>query len=355
MPRLQHDLLDNPVARHEAIHLKRSHGKWFRRIAVLLTVFLMIAPVLWGGSIHFFQTLQNVVIALMAHNFAWNIHAVMKATAAAVDSIRREKQGKTWEVLTLTSVDVWRVVLGKWLGVMRYLLPDFALMWALKVALLLWSSAIISRSPYWQEIYLTRLWDIQIDLPLIFVGGALILVYTLLELLLSTALGLAVALFKWSERSATSVALSFRLVVSIGFAALIGWLSGIFTYPQPLSENGRIFVESMMPSLIDNGFIAAFRMLDPAFTNRVDASVFMLGLLPGIVVMLVLIGIAVRVAKFGAHWQGVDQPGVLQKTKAKHSLKLKNEEAEIDSSRLEVAEDAEMLLPSPRKLTDARG
>ena len=138
LPRLRQDILDNPVQKVEIKHLLRDSGSWFWRAVYAFTTFLLIAPILWGYSIHFQKTLEIVGGLLLFTNLVAIILVEMKAINYAVASVGREISGRTWELLTLTGVDSWRIIMGKWLGVFKIMLRDFGYLYVLRIGTIFW-------------------------------------------------------------------------------------------------------------------------------------------------------------------------------------------------------------------------
>ncbi|GEM_PF-2794919 len=343
LPRYRQDLADNPVQRHERHHLRRERMSWFSRGLYAITLFAMLAPILWGFNVYFYSTLEASVIMLILLNIVMIFATEMRIITDAAESIRREFQGRTWTLLILTGVDTWRLILGKWLGVIRGHKRSIAFLYILRLMTFIWGMGYyrLERSGldlnYWDRTSTARLWDLSFDLSVIPTVMFIMAVYFALEIMLVAALPLALSLFRKSRKGAAWAALGLRILVPVAFAFSIGFIFGELPYALGLVERWRLVYPdtvdtalfSIMFVLMDNGFLmSAFHVDSGAindFNQGNDAlwSIFVTVQILGIGLYLLWIWIMLRLAKFAAHRMNVSAPGFEPKIKTKHPNRYK--------------------------------
>jgi hypothetical protein len=269
---IRHNLLDNPLMRLEESTLKRQRGKWLVWLPYVLTILVMLIPVFWGFSGDFYNSVMVTLNLLIIGNAIVYLVVVLKALSTANDSTYRERRDKTWELLMLTGVSNWRVVFGKWLGVMRHLIRDFAWLYLLRLGTFLWFIAQMNLYRDHNDClyaYYSSCSD-PINLSNVnFLHEALLpalllmLAFTVLELMVSTAIGMSTAFFNWKSRTASGAAMLIRIALGAGVPLLLFFIFSQIEYNQPgwlnknISEEMAFFGLRLMTIFADNGMIGA--------------------------------------------------------------------------------------------------
>lgn len=210
----------NPILTAELNHQwfviekSRSGRFWIVLAVVMLLPAALTTLYLYFGSLFFnlrdfgtsfflfqsFNALQIGQLMLLIMNIAMTIVVTMISFGLATNSIIREKRGKTWDNLILTNVSARRLVIGKWLASMYALYGDHILVGILRLGLVAWIVAGFS----------SRLPPDTLSIPVhLLLFSVLVILHTLLDSALNTALGLSVMLVE----SASAFALSLFMLV----------------------------------------------------------------------------------------------------------------------------------------------
>jgi hypothetical protein len=270
---IRHNLLDNPLVRLEETTLKRQSGKWLLWLPYLVTVLVMLIPVFWGFSRDFYNSINLTLTLLIIGNAIVYLVVVLKALSIANDSTYRERRGKTWELLMLTGVSNWRVVFGKWLGVMRHLVRDFAWLYVLRLGTFLW---FIAQQNLYRDHYdclyaygynpcgdPVTLGDVNFLHAAFLPAILLMLAFTVLELMVSTAIGMSTAFFNWKSRTASGAAMLIRIALGAGIPLLLFFIFSQIEHNQPgwvsrnISGEMAFFGVRLLTIFADNGMIGS--------------------------------------------------------------------------------------------------
>lgn len=338
LPNYQKDIVDNPIQRIERVHLRRIRMSYFWRGTFFVTILAMIVPILWGGSIFFHQTLEIALTILILLNLMVIFVVEMGLMNQAAESIRREFQGKTWDLLILTGVDTWRLIIGKWMGVIRGNRRDIAFMFVLKMITIFWSMAthFLQMDGFHHQHYynsppqLAYLSDIRIDLTGFLIIGIIIAVYLVVEVLLVTSLPMGFSLFKFTRKNAAWLGLGLRILVPAAIGTFIHmwhydlvyrlgyapWWSINYTAEQSMVIFGAA------TALADNGYGLSALVAGRVQSQTMNVMPYILTQLAGIVTYLLWMVLMLRLAVFGAHRSNVSAPGFIPKPKPKRELKI---------------------------------
>ncbi|MBL8154313.1 MAG: hypothetical protein JNM70_09030 [Anaerolineae bacterium] len=147
-------LPDNPVMRAELAHLLQGQARepgWRRGIRRLaLTVGLGMAVGLFTAALlaailqieltdRFRQPdIRLMVIPFVIFTLLVHFGLMLSTLSLAANSIAREKQAQTWDMLVLTSMDARQIVRGKWAAVIRRQLPAYLALSALRIGAMVW-------------------------------------------------------------------------------------------------------------------------------------------------------------------------------------------------------------------------
>lgn len=310
------NLLDNPIARREAVTLARGRSKWFWRFAYGFTALLLIAPLIYDATPHAYKSLNDIVGILLVVNVVITPLVVLRTIATASDIVMRERNGHTWDLLRLTGISAWRVVLGKWLGVMRHMLHDFAWVFVLRAGTFFWGLFLISFN---EMPYLARgsvhLADADINALGFLLAIGLTVAVLGLELLFSAAIGVMSALFPWSQRAGVWVGIGVRVGVAAAFGFGLLWVTGVIrpypdhvNYPKPMDT----FIALTALSLSDTGAFAGATALATgddwtSISGEVYREMALLASLISAVLYSGLTLLTLRVAKSVAYRVGIDE------------------------------------------------
>lgn len=230
----------NPVVDAEFHHQRfvirrgRVGGIW------IILAGLMVAPALLASILFTFGGLLLPIIEpardlveLSAGDFpAWLWLAIMNLAmypvvtlvtfALSANSIRREKQGKTWDNLRLTGLNPQQIVIGKWWASVRALNGDHAMLVVMRLgiaALFVMTLNDMIASPFG----LPPAWTI---LPILIVFT---ICYGFLDASLTAALGIAGAMVDIGGPIVPFTLFAVR--VTTAFGALLLWIGTLFVIP----------------------------------------------------------------------------------------------------------------------------
>lgn len=313
--RIHSYVFDNPIAWRETVTLQRSRSKWYWRVMIGGTLLLLCLPILWGFNDPFYQHLNIIVSIQIIVNVLLYPLVVVRTITTASNSVHQERSGRTWELLLLTGVGTWRLLLGKWLGVMRFMWRDYLWMFLLRAGTLLWAVAAQNldvtytyRQLYgWDGHVAPTLANVNFGHESLLLILGVMAVYVVLELLLSSALGVGFAMFGWRKRMGSSIALAVRVAVPI--ALVLGMLFSLGYFGPhyvrvDLSQQAEALLFSTVGSLGENGGLLSLMWLDD-YISRDIGSALALGHVLGVLPYLLLTSGALKLG----HYAGLRQGG----------------------------------------------
>jgi|GEM_PF-3224432 len=317
---LHSNILENPIQQRENLTLNRQRGKWFWRIMYAISVLLFLIPVLWGFGKHFYESINFTLGLLALANVIVGILLVVRAVTTASDSMYLERRGKTWDLLMLTGVSNWRVVLGKWTGIMRHLTRNYAWLYVIRLGTLFWGVASVNLNDdfSYQELYSyynpsVNLFDIRLGGDFVLTAIIFLLIFTVLELMLSSAIGMAVAFFKFKAKTSSAIGVFTRVGIAI-LLPLILYFTFAFTdgdaYPFAIAhdsyDEGMIFFTFRTASILaDNGVISSmlYANMDSYYG---DMYLLHAANIAGMVVYVMFTALALIIAANRAFVRGLD-------------------------------------------------
>ena len=155
------------------------------------------------------------LIFLIAMNIALYVVVTLVTLGLSINSINREKQGKTWDTLLLTGVDARQLVWGKWWATVRTFWKDYVLVGMLRLGMIAWLIAVTDG----EFIYRLVVPRFSPELAYLVVGAVLVAVYTAMDAMLTAALGQIAALSDARTGIVALLAMLLRLVTI--FAPLV--------------------------------------------------------------------------------------------------------------------------------------
>lgn len=332
---LHSNILENPIQHRENLTLNRQRGKWAWRIMYVITAFLFLIPVLWGSGKHFYGSINFTLGFLGLANVAIAILVIIRAVTTASDSMYRERRGKTWELLILTGVSNWRVVLGKWGGIMRHLSREYVWLYVIRLSTLFWMvvSMNLNEDFSYQELSAyynptVNLFDIRLTGDFILLAAVFLLIFTVLELMLSSAIGLAVAFFKFKAKTASAVGVFARVGLAILLPAVLYFAFAYADGDDPFRVNSSHYDEGFIfltvrsaTILVDNGVVSS--MFYPTFERGYYGEMYLLhgAQITGIVVYVMFTVLALMIAANRAFVRGLAfNKGQAMKVKRKRPM-----------------------------------
>jgi len=261
---------DNPIRWREILTLRRQRGKWFWRTMYGLSAFIMLIPVLWGGSDIFMDAFHFTISVLVIANMVAYILVVLRGVLTANDAIQRERRDNTWDLLMLTGVSRWRLILGKWFGVMRITAVDYLWLFLLRLGTIFWA---VGQTNANQISYNTGYYDWSLS-DFTFGSDAwgtvllLLVIFTVLEWGFNTALGIGMGFFQWKSRTSTGAAVGVRVALGI-LPPIITYVlldyadGGFFNgFYNTYGANFINFIFRFMTIFADNGIFSALFEID---------------------------------------------------------------------------------------------
>lgn len=238
--------------RHQlyVISASRSGRIWIVLALVMLIpaligslVFLVSALIAPFATINLLRPEINAGLAysafllLIVMNVASYLVVQLITVGLGANSIRREKQGRTWESLLLTNVDARQIVWGKWWATVRALWDDQLMVALLRFGLAAWAvtrfvpnAAPISILPALNPPAL----DAWIRFAHVLLLAGVVLVYTMLDGAISAALGVFSPLPNWSGAVTGALVLAARVL-----ATLAGLLWLLWTFQALIAQPGH--------------------------------------------------------------------------------------------------------------------
>lgn len=246
MTQVLHTAERNPVVRAEfhyqrfVIARGRVGGLWILLAALLMIPALLLsiglvvvglAALVYPPALDIIpivsETQANpfifVLAILLTMMIAMSLVVTFINMALAANSIRREKEGNTWDTLRLTDVGAERIVLGKWWASLRALNGDYVMSTVIRMGFVTFFFASIApildafrQAEVRNAVVIMRSVDFLQPLPLFLL---LVLIYSALDAALTAALGVFSALPDEATGAvASSAALLVRLATLVGAA-----------------------------------------------------------------------------------------------------------------------------------------
>ncbi len=323
---LQAHLLYNPIADMEYRVLATNRPRSWQRATYLFLAFLCVLPflsmahyALYTGMYtyqwsRFNENHYHITFGILGLLFGVNyVLTILRTLHTAADVFGRERRDKTLEMMLLTGVSARQIVLGKWVGVIRTLVPDYLYLWVLRVLLIFWgyTSAIYYSMLYKSDSFTTDMLPTVIaSVPLLnVILLSLVAAISLsLEAMLVSALGMVwMTARKKTIRDrgalATLVAvtlapivltfLAFYLLPHVEVETYYGWQI------RPQSLGDYPFLLTLFGTLIDNTSISTAMVVKTLEGDSFYAQIpnIILGIITGLALYLLITFSALRLAE----------------------------------------------------------
>ncbi len=262
---------DNAIKRAELIYQQRSAkrprawrrwlnivSKWLTiALVIMLVATLLLASLTQRDPTPIYKMLGPLPILLILFTLFYDLALMFRTIALGANSISREREGQTWEMLVLTGINARQIVRGKWWATVqrqfpRYLMLSFIRGGASAAAAL----SVLTSYYYASNYYNTRL---QLPHPLMIIISILLgVVLTVANLGFSAACGVMGSAV--SKRSSMAVArgVANQIVLSLGPAlALFFLITRLYITSSRYDATMQSiynFLGLGTVSLVDNGF-----------------------------------------------------------------------------------------------------
>ncbi|MBI1281418.1 MAG: hypothetical protein GC179_25045 [Anaerolineaceae bacterium] len=262
---------ENAIKRAELIYQRRAEKRpraWRRwlnvlvkwvtiTIVIIFVATLLLASITQRDPTPIFSLLGPLPALLILFTVFYDIALMFRTIASGANSISREREGQTWEMLVLTGVNARQIVRGKWWATVQKQFPRYLMLSFIRAGATTASAvSLITNYYYLSNYYNTRM---QLPHPLMIVISILLgVVLTVANLGFSAACGLLGSAV--SKRSSMAVArgVANQIVLSLGPAlAVLFIISRIYfvtTRYDATWQSIYSFFALGTASLIDNGF-----------------------------------------------------------------------------------------------------
>jgi len=263
----------NSIGRVEQAYQERMLGRrrgwweWLQRrtvdAALIVSIFfalLSMASILFNTAIAaFIDSVPLLVIFPSIIAILMHFGLLTRTTILSSNSISRERQQQSWELLILTGVDAKDIVLGKWVATIRSLWPAFLRLGILRACMIVFLGSYLNGPTGYSNLsYYSGDYRLYIPTVLHF-GTAMLFVFlvTAANLLFTAACGVAAS--ARHQRAGVSLARGF----GIRFAIIGLMVGGTLVIGFFLS---RIFFDLSLPDFIGQLLTAIFA----AFASILD-------------------------------------------------------------------------------------
>ncbi len=260
---------ENAIKRAELIYQQRSAKrprtwrrwlntvvKWLMIILVLVMVLtLLLASLTQRDPSAIIQMLGPLPPLLILFTLFYDLSLMFSTISLAANSISREREGQTWEMLVLTGVNARQIVRGKWWATIQRQFPRYLMLSFIRAGATT-ATALSTFNYYTSSYYNARL---QLPHPLIIIISVLLgVVLTVAGLGFSAACGVMGSAV--SKRSSMAVGrgvanqVVFTFIPAITFFFIVTRLYFVSSRYDATLQSIYNFFGLGTISLIDNGF-----------------------------------------------------------------------------------------------------
>lgn len=217
--------MSNPILIRELNHQwyvmekSRSGRMWILLAVLMLLPALLTSLVMFVGAMFFNLSIPPIPLIngqspsllavgqalLLVMSIALYVVVMLVSFGLATNSITREKRGKTWDNLILTNISARQLVIGKWWASLQALNGDHVVVGLLRLGLVAWvvvgfRDRMLAPEP------------LSIPVALI-LFALLVVIFTLIDAMFNTALGIAVMMLDSTSAIGASIFLAVRSAV----------------------------------------------------------------------------------------------------------------------------------------------
>lgn len=288
---LQAHLLYNPIADMEYRVLATGRSRTWQRFTYLFLAALGVLPfglmMLYAAQVVAYPDVRRygvpshhtlTLVVLMILYLVNYLLTVIRTLYISADSFGRERRDRTLEMLLLTGVSARQIVLGKWVGVLRALVPNYFYLWVVRVLLIVWLyvEAIHSatRAGISGSVEILPQVIAQIPWAGVLLAAAIAAVSLMLEAMMAASLGMLWVTARSKNLRDRGVAVT-HFLVSVAPIILLGLLlyalPGLIALITQTRYDGRPLIPeptvlvTMLATLIDNTFVSTSYLISGSF------------------------------------------------------------------------------------------
>lgn len=273
---------ENAITRAERLYQARSAKKprswrrlinrafmWLATALALIQFFgLLLASITQHDPTPLVRSLDPFPNLLILFTIFYHFSLMFQTITLTGNSITREKESQTWEVLVLTGIDARQIVRGKWWATIQHQLRRYLVLGVLRAGstaamAIAFSSVFYYRSTYYSGQY-------QLPHPItIVVAGLFGFALSFVNLGLSAACGVMGSAV--SKRSTLAIVRGFanQIVITVLPVLVVIFVFGrVYSYRYPVSsfiQSVYSTVGSAFISVVDNGFTILSNPMYPQF------------------------------------------------------------------------------------------
>jgi len=197
--------------------------------------------------------LPNILSIVMG---LYHVYLLFQTISRTANSISREKEAQTWDMLVLTGIDARQIVRGKWWATIQQQFPQYLLLSVLRIGTTAGTAISMTGIFYRYSSYYNS--TVIMPHPVTIILVALVaFMFTMANLAFSAACGVMASAA--SKRSVVAIARGFGNQVLLSLVTVIGILyvfTRSFTYSYYSSFISTIYnaILGGAVSIIDNGF-----------------------------------------------------------------------------------------------------
>ena len=277
----------SPILRAEFSHQAAAGGITARPLRLIVRLILSVglatsllvfgmefrAAIDWNFSGSLIQSDTLIVIVghvlpsviLLPITLMVDVVLVLRTLLLAADAIARERRGRTWQLLILSTQTPRQLVIDKWWATVLHFAPQYLLLAALRVGVIVYVGLERYRIDYFyygtnshQFLMQTQPLTFLVAPSTLILGAAVIAAFTLVNLLFTAALGGLIAAIWRSGRTVEQMIFALVLRgILLGFPALVLWstVAGSPFYDSVLRQ-------TLSVSLVDNGTLISAALLN---------------------------------------------------------------------------------------------
>lgn len=227
----------NPILNREFKYQRFVIARSRNGIIWIALAVLMVVPALIASVIYSIATVFNLMPIILFYDIPTSYHSytglllvlmnvslypvvTLVTLALARGSISREKEGRTWQLLRLTNINNWQLILGKWWASLKALNGDQTMVIVLRIGLFAYYIGFMLPSIH------TTLDNSTAPYALYFLAFVpIIIIQTLCDAMLTAAVGVIAAI---PDEAAGTVMTSSVLMGRFVLAILVGvWVAQI--------------------------------------------------------------------------------------------------------------------------------
>jgi len=248
--------MSEPEKRKQKSRLGMSR-RW--RINYAITIILALAPIVMGFTDHFRDILYGSLILLGILNFFSIIVLEIRIMKQSSKLIRKSVQDSRVRL----GIDTWGFIKNRWLNALRSNQHKIVYLYVLRLSAFIWWSAheYIKRNEFRSHWYpdapIAYLGSVQIDVPAMMVALVILSVFFALEMMLITAIPIAVSLRLSTLDTPSQDAIALRIGIPAAFAGCV--LTICLPLRLSLASNIKLltivdtFFSTLVSVLVDNG------------------------------------------------------------------------------------------------------